>query len=827
MYRFHLARNLRSLLFLLVFAAIAAGIGGLFWANHTGMPEAWRVAIEKSISKQGAHITIGSLRYVPLKGVIASELRVYSEPEHLREISRLERVILDFDKTRLARGIIHLNKIQLRDARLVLPVDPDDPDSETLNVTDAYGTIFMPGDRRLEVRDARGKIAGIDVRLDARIIGYQQAGKPPPDDKSVGQRRELLARVISELGKWHFSEEHPPALQIVIEGDVNDRSSMTAKVGLQITGMEKNGHLLDQVTATADLAGDLLTITSFEAKDTRGELEGHLDYDILSREGRFDISSSLEIPQLLTTWGGLPPLQQVLIGGRQTVEAEGDFKIDANGKPEVRTTGHVRCESVMLKGMPFDSVESSFSWRGGVLYLRDLLLKRPDGAARAKAMIEWPLVRLALHTTLPVPVYRPFFTGQPLEIVLNDFSEREGATVEVDLEGGFDASNKNAWAYTGGGSMKNMNYKGVPINGAGCKFTLNHYELDFYDGTVVFNYTKYPLRKAFDGPAEATVKVGRIRYDAPEKLVEVENVSGAIWAAPMVRFFATPVADSLEQYRFHHPPELRASGVVDVTREGRTDLDISFSSSHPADYRFLGENITLGQPSGKVHIQGERVTVSDLRVEAFDGPIAGRIDYLGKGKLAGDLNWTKLSIPELTSAYGFQMKGGGTTTGRIDFTLDDGKVETMGGEGLLALQKSELFSVPMFGPLTPLISGVLNDETAGTEMAKNAFCTFRIENGILSSNDFQTSTKSLNFAGDGSVNMIDRTIDMTVRMNARGMVLGLLTFPLRPFSGLFQFHGSGSLKEPKWESMKFTTPPETQNRLLLTPPKARVVTGDE
>ncbi|MEO5916473.1 MAG: AsmA-like C-terminal region-containing protein [Luteolibacter sp.] len=827
MYRLHLARNLRSLAFLLVFAAILAAIGGLWWANHTGMPESWRVAIEKAVSKQGAHIKIGSLRYVPLKGVIASDLRVYSEPEHLREISRLERVILDFDKTRLARGIIHLNKIQLKDAQLVLPVDPDDPKSDTLNVTDAYGTIFMPGDRRLEIRGARGKIAGIDVSLNARLIGYQQAGKTPPDDKNAGKRRELLARVISELGKWHFNEDHPPALQIVVEGDVNDRSSITAKVGLQIKGMEKNGHMLDQVTAQADLAGDLLTITSLKATDSRGVLDGHVDYDIHSREGRFDISSSLEIPQLLTTWLGLPSLQQVLIGGKQIVEAEGDFKLDENNKPEIRTTGHVRCESVMLRGVLFDSVESSFSWRDNILFLRDVELARGDGAAHAKALIEWPVVRLDLKTTLPIPVYRPFFVGQPLEMVLNDFSEREGATVDVKLEGSFDASNKTAWAYTGGGTVKNVNYKGVPVNSANCKFTLNHYELDFHDGTVVFNYSKYPLRKAFGGPAEATAKVGRIRYDAPNKLVEVENVVGAIWAAPMVRFFATPVADSLEQYRFHQPPELKASGVVDVTPQGRTDLHIAFSSSHPADYLFLGENVTLGQPSGKVDIRGERTIVSDLKVDAFEGPVAGRIEYLGKGRLEGDLSWTKLSIPLVTSTYGFQMKGGGTTTGRIDFSLADGKVETMGGEGLLAVEKTELFSVPMFGPLTPLIGGVLNDETAGTQMAKNAFCTFKIENGILSSNDFQTSTKSLNFAGDGSVNMNDRTIDMTIRMNARGFLLGLITMPLRPFSGLFQFHGSGALKDPKWESMKFTSPPESQNQILQTPPRARVISGGE
>ena len=168
------------------------------------------------------------------------------------------------------------------------------------------------------------------------------------------------------------------------------------------------------------------------------------------------------------------------------------------------------------------------------------------------------------------------------------------------------------------------------------------------------------------------------------------------------------------------------------------------------------------------------------------------------------------------------MKGGGTVTGRIEFALADGKVETMDGKGLLALEKAELFSVPMFGPLTPLVSGVLNDERAGFQRAKAAFCTFSIQDGILRSNDFQTSTSSLNFAGDGSVDLAQRTLDMTMRMNAHGL-LGLITLPLRPFSGLFQFHGSGPLKDTRWESMKFTAPPESQREILLEPPRAIVV----
>ncbi|NQX00515.1 hypothetical protein HQ447_07625, partial [bacterium] len=177
-------------------------------------------------------------------------------------------------------------------------------------------------------------------------------------------------------------------------------------------------------------------------------------------------------------------------------------------------------------------------------------------------------------------------------------------------------------------------------------------------------------------------------------------------------------------------------------------------------------------------------------------------------------------------AYGFPMKGDGKVTGRIQFSLTDGKVDSMTGDGVLALENAELFSVPMFGPLTPLVGGVLNDERAGFQRAKDAFCNFQIQDGILATRDFQTSTTSLNFAGNGSVDLGAQTLDMTMRMNARGL-LGLLTLPLRPFSGLFQFHGSGPLKATRWESMKFTEPPASEKDILLAAPRAKVVTQDQ
>lgn len=822
MYHLHLSRNLRSLAFVAVVAAVITGIGTLWWANRTGLPDSWRSAIEAEIGKQGVQVRIGALSYLPLRGVVASNVRFFSDSSHRNEISRLERVLLDFDKTKLARGVVRITKIELRDAALLLPVDPDQPDSEVLEISGANGTLLMPGGRRLEIRGARGRIAGIDLTLDARLIGYQAQGDGPGEASRAGKRRQIIARIVEAIHQWEFNPESPPQLRVFIEGSTRDSSSIAAKFSLSAPHLERNRHTIHNITAEAEMTGDLLTITSLQAHDSRGTLGGRIDYDVSDREGRFDLTSSLEIPPLLKEWAGIPMPAQIVLSGGQVVHAEGEFHLDDENRPHIQMTGSANCDSVMLRGVRFDSVETAFSWRDGELFLKDAQLSRPEGRASGKAMIQWPLVRLALHSTMPAEIYKPFFIGQPLEKVIDDFTHRKGATYNVRIEGGFDATDRRSWAYTGGGTVTHVNYRGVPVNSATCNFSLSHHELDFFDGKVVFNYQDYPLRRAFNGPAEGTATIGRIRYVSADKIVQVENVSGNIWAAPLVRLFASKVADSLEIYRFHAPPALNGSGVVDVTPQGRTRLDVSFRSTQGADYEFLGETITLSAPVGKVAIRGPRVSISDLAFESFGGPVTGQFDYRENSRLSGELSWTKLSIPALTSAYGFQIKGGGTLTGRLDFALTSGKVETMTGDGLFALDKTELFAVPMFGPLSPLVGSVLSDRRAGFERAKSAFCTFRIKDGVLSTRDFQTSTTSLTFVGDGEVDLAKRTLDMTMRMNARGL-LGLITLPLRPFYGMFQFRGTGPLKNPEWENVMFTAPPKDQDELLRAIPRATIV----
>ncbi|MGC4015930.1 MAG: hypothetical protein QM755_15605 [Luteolibacter sp.] len=278
MTRLHFFRNLRTAILLLMVCAVVAGAGGLWWANATGLPETWRQMIEHELQKQGLNVTVASLSYQPFHGgLIATEIRVFSDESHTRQISRVERVVIDFDKSLLARGQMKLTKFEIKDGRLDLPVDPANPQGQMLEASHVNATIAMPGGRVLELRDASGEIEGIEVSLSARILGYRPAlSAQAADDPNRKARLEILKRCLDEARNWHFDEKERPKLSIAIDGDFADRSTLHGRVKFGAKDVERGGHTLQKVNLEAEWTGTLLTVTSLKASDRRGDLDGRV-----------------------------------------------------------------------------------------------------------------------------------------------------------------------------------------------------------------------------------------------------------------------------------------------------------------------------------------------------------------------------------------------------------------------------------------------------------------------------------------------------------------------------------------------------------------------
>lgn len=819
--------KLRTCVALLVFGAVLAAAAGLWWANRTGLPDAWRSEIEKALAAQGLHADIGKLRYRPLRGVEADEIKVFADDSRTRILARAREVVFSLDRSKLARGDVRVERLELKGGSLAMPVDPDNPDSKVLEVRNASGRVLMPGGRRMEIVDARGEVGGIRLEFDAFLFGYRQRLSVKDMDNEQAQlyRRKLLSRVIGLLEPWSFDPAKPPVIRIRMEGDLDDPKSVRADLALKSEGMERGGIVLSRVEATGEMRGRLLVLESLDVRDGGGALKGRMEYDLGSRRGRFEAKSNLEVPSLLKEAKAAAILEKVRFQSRPEITARGTFEWPEDAPPDFHLIGHLAANDVEFSGHSAARVESDISWDGTRLFLDNLVATRPDGTLEARLLVDPDQVRYEASTNLRLSVWKGLFDGQLLGKIFSDFSENRNPAVSGHVEGRFNRHDRYDWSTTGEVSAENMSYKGTPFLRASTRMTLNHDALDFHDGSVEFDYSGYAMRKAHGGPASGKATAGSVRWESAPGTLVFEDIKGKVWPAPILRMFLPEVADHLEQYRFHRPPEIEAEGLIGLVERGASKTDFRIKGSTPGEvsYRFAEQDLLLSDLGTRVRVLPGHTEVNDLAFTLYKGPVRGKFDvrYGGESVVKGELDWTRLSLPEISRDCGFEKTAKGLVTGRIDLEQRGKGTAGLNGEGLIALENGELFSVPIFGPLSPVLSAVLANKKAGFQEAKEAFCTFRVKDGVLRTTDFLTSTPSLVFTGDATADLNRKTLDMTIRMNARGL-LGVITLPLKPFYGLFQFRGTGPLREPEWDNVMFTSPPEEEHeKLVAPPPKAR------
>lgn len=826
MRRLRIIHSLRTIGAIAGFLAVGVILGMLWWANRTGLPDAWRDGIADALAKHGIHARIASLRYTPFRGFEADEVVVYSDEEHRRVVARFNRLLFDLDRTKLTRGDFQVERLDLSGASFSLAVDPEDPESKSLDLTRLGGRIEFSGDRRLNVSDATGMVRGIRVDLDCDLDLFRAGNTlgDRTDDEARAERRRILLAVIDALDACDLKSTQPPRLRIDARGDLEDPGSLRATLSLQAADLAARDLTINNIDLRGEIRGPVLVIHHANVSAETGTLEGKAEYDLVEKSGRFELRSDLGVASLLERLEIPVPENLPRFASPPAVDARGDFHHEEDGW-NFAVVGHAELDHPTFLHFAPDHVASSFSWDGSQLLLEDLVVEHGGGRVTGRAFIQPDLIRYEMSGSLPLDFVQRTVTIEPLHTVLNSFSGGPDLTYHLTADGHANPHDKHDWHFNGTAEADGIAYNGVPTRHAKVTMALSADLLDFTKGEVTFDYRDYPLRKRHGGPSRGVATVGRIAYEHPAKIIRIEDLAGTAWPAPIVRTFAPEIADHLEDYGFHRTPELTASGIIGIESGlPRQDLAVRFRSEAGLDYKFLDETLELDSPRGVVRVLPDRVLVEDLRFGVFDGDIrASLVSRTGPpSKLSGAIDWTELDLEGIGKSYKFKSKPPGRLTGRADFTLTGQDVKGLDAEGHIALEKAQLFDVPVLGPLSPVIAAVLGNRRAGFQEANSAFCTFRIRDGVMASNDFLTTTRSLVFTGDGRADLNKLTLDMTIRMNARGL-LGVITLPLRPFYGLFQFAGTGPLDSPEWRRVMFTSPPPEQELKLMDPPKARAV----
>ena len=292
---------------------------------------------------------------------------------------------------------------------------------------------------------------------------------------------------------------------------------------------------------------------------------------------------------------------------------------------------------------------------------------------------------------------------------------------------------------------------------------------------------------------------GNFTYDFKKHEVRVSNIRSSLNPAEAILWIDPKIWKTVVPYKFRRPPALTANGVYQFRGGKNTRLEVKVDGANGMDYVFLGKTLPFDRVSGRLLFTNDRLQILDLRGALLAGTVRGNADIsLARNDphYRASITVSEINFPLMTFLYYNYKTAHGLLRGTYDFTGLGSDWRTMRGRGQVEVSNGDVFAIPIFGPL----SGILNYIVPGSgySIAHKASADFKVENGIIHTDDFDVAGALFGILGHGDVYFLEDKLDFNVRLDMKGP--GVL---LTPMYKLFEYVGEGSLKKPDWHPKRF------------------------
>jgi hypothetical protein len=527
--------------------------------------------------------------------------------------------------------------------------------------------------------------------------------------------------------------------------------------------------------AAAEWKDQHLHITQFEWSDHLGSFAGRADWNQRSNHANFQIRSSLDLRLFLDAFELGGPLSDVTFDSPPLVEISGSMNFGLNRfGPEV--IGHAAFGRFTYKAVPFADFTADFSWDGERTLLRDLRLRHQTGQLRADLFEAPGDFRLNVESTM-APSAISAMTSPGLDEFLRQWEWQRSPTVRLAIRG--QDRNPENWRGDGTIALDRTRFRGVWMNSASAK-------IDFADGAI----TCQDFRVVRD---EGT-GTGNFTYDFKKHEVRISNIKSLLHPAEAIFWVDPKLWKTVLPYKFRRPPTITVNGLYHFRGGTNTRLEIKVDAPNGMDYVFIGKTLPFDRVSGRLLFTHDRLEITDLRGGLLAGTLHGKADISlarDDSRYQANISVSGIDFPRLTDLYYNYKTAHGQMRGSYDFTGVGSDPRTMRGRGKVEVTNGDVFAIPIFGPL----SGILNHIVPGSgySIAHEASATFKIDAGIIHTDDFEAASTFFSMLGHGDIHFLDDKLDFNVRLNMKGP--GVL---LTPVYKLFEYTGTGSLKKPDW-----------------------------
>jgi AsmA-like C-terminal region len=603
------ARGMLWLRHLTPFAILAAITGGGLGAYHLlnqELDSRLRSKVAEGLARENLRAEIGTISLNPFRGLVAEKFRLYGGPNQRLLVAAFDELRLDIDLSRLLHKEQFINSIELRGATLSLPVDPDDPETEFLALTDVHAQIMASGDR-FEIRRARGDLYGIKLSAEGSLLRPSKiAGeltRPPGERRApldlLKDRRGFLDQFTRELQRFEYDRSpRPPRLDLRIDGDLDRPQGLHVWARLRGQEFRYDTYAVEDLDLVAEWIRGGLVLRHVRLRDDVGLLQGHARWELGSRDISFTVNSAANLPALIDAIRPSPVLHEFVVyePGSLKVEGEGRWRLpaaDGSGPGELQMVGTVSAGRFATRGRVFDSLSSDFYLAGNDFNLRDLRLEHASGALEGHAMRRAKLWHYRGNMRMNPEALKPFIPGDEIRRVLDRFDFDARSTVELEASGSGPASDPAGWTHDVLVKARGIRLDGEPLREA--RATVRR-------ANGLTTATDVRLLRP-----EGEIKASQLVFHDRAATLQIDGLTSAVLPVPVLRWFAPKVAEFVGNFQFDQPPSVQMHGTVGLKTLALNDFTIDLTTKANVRASVAGLHLPLVNPSGRLTATGPQL----------------------------------------------------------------------------------------------------------------------------------------------------------------------------------------------------------------------------
>jgi len=793
---------------------------GLYKTNEKGFSGRWTLYITEILEDQGVHAELDSFQYSITEGISTKSLTVFCPDDPSKKLVHFNKVVVGLENENATKGKFDINRITLHEGEGW--IDLKDEDNNRIHITDINCSIDFSKGHDMIIEAASGNVNGIPVTLKGTSLAATR-----PKEKSEKEKiqvPEVIRRICQVLYEVQTSPTSSPTVAVDFLVEPEKENGLILDVTVKGNDFVYRGLDFRSLDAILHYENKVLTLSKMDCLDDSGPLSMTGSLHVSRLNSSFEIYSETNLPKILRAFSIESIANELITPRPPIVQAKGAVKgtrdTDDPNKVswELEMHGHIKLEEFRMVGTVFNSMDTDFSWRDNQLFLRDMLVKHDEGIVKGKILMYDKYIRYEATSNLPPKLYKPFIKEDgTIARNIEKTTFGDNSIILLNLKGSMLRDQLDNWEAIGSVHLENISYNGVPLIEAGTDFNFSPSGAIFSNIATNFGYNKYiPSAYAQTQPSSGTVYADEVSFSPETRLVSIDNLRGKAWIAPVINLFSKSIGSFIDKTAYMTaPPSFSANGAIAMkSSKKKTDLVCNFQKPTSLYYTFLGQDVLFQNTKGTVHLLGRDVLLNEMSAKVLGGSLLGNFRISNKssqkpkGEFAGNIVFTQMALADIADRYNFKNKTDGSLTGRMSFLGKPNNISTLNGEGFLALDQADLFYIPVFGPLSPIMSGILGDKKSSHEHVNSVSASFVIKSGQVLTNDISSTTPSAAISGKGLIDLNTKKVDLAVQASTKG-ILGFITLPLKPFEDkLFLFRGTGPFSAPEWKNATFDNIPE-------------------